>query len=51
MELGLGVLWVGAKESARIGFCLEGRARAAVWVVIGSCLGGWAEELQDWVPP
>lgn len=32
------VIWGGAKEAARIGFCLGGGARAVVWAVIGSCL-------------
>lgn len=40
--LGLVVLWGGAKEASRIGFCPGGGARIAVWVVTAYCLGGWA---------
>lgn len=40
VRLGLVVLWGGAKEVSRIGFCLGGRARVAVWVVTYSYLGG-----------
>lgn len=49
MGLGLVILQVGAKESARIDFCLGDGYRAAMWVVIASCLGGWTEKLHDWV--
>lgn len=50
VELGLVILWGGAKEAARIGFCLGGGAGAGVWVVIGPYPRSWDERLQDWAP-
>lgn len=37
-------------RSVKVVFCMGGGARAAMWIVIGSCLGGWADRLQERVP-
>lgn len=34
-------------RSVKVVFCMGGGARAAMWIVIGSCLGGWADRLQE----